>query len=59
MGDFKVQIKTLCGGCKATGAKHEWNDQANLVQKRPYERCPACNGSGYFVAISPQESSNG
>lgn len=40
-------FSAYCGACKATGAKHVWNEKGDLIRVTPYQRCDACNGSGF------------
>lgn len=42
------QPRPKCGGCKATGVQHVWNDQGDLVPADPRQPCPACGGSGWL-----------
>lgn len=42
-------MRTMCGGCKATGVKHEWTKEALLAPVKPYAPCPTCHGTGWFV----------
>jgi hypothetical protein len=54
------QPRPMCGGCKATGIKHVWNAQADMVPVEPHEPCPACNGSGWLGEdFKPKEKTNG
>lgn len=46
--NFLQQPRPMCGGCKGSGVKHVWNEDALLIPAKPHQPCPSCNGSGWL-----------